>query len=255
MVTRRRLLSLSAKGVVALMTVFPTLVGCARKPAAGEPEDSDPADSGGALGDSGDTGGAVEALSYADLLSQVAALATVQYSADWDQAAYVADVAALMAALDLDDPDLLALYAEYADRYRDFPEITTVEETDDFEVAILQFEAGDSIDLHDHPDMTGVILCVSGAVQIENYTELSEQSADGNPLIQQIWAGTLSTGQVGTLTATTGNIHTLRADVFTELLDVFTPGYNRDRSLRSRWFTRAETPYDDRSDVYEAYES
>ncbi len=241
MVDRRTALKLSAKAFAAVCAAFPVLLAaCATPEGAGS-------DSGG------DTGGADEGpLRYAQLLERVATLAELQFDEGWDREAYVADVALLMSALDLDDPDLLALYSDYADRVRDFPEITTVEDNDLFEVSVLQFEAGDVIPLHDHPDMTGVILCVRGAVDIENFDVLDEASASGRLLLRRASQGTLRAGEVGTLTVDAGNVHTLTATEFTELLDVFTPGYNRDRALRSRYFARDAAAYDGRDGVYEA---
>ena len=40
-----------------------------------------------------------------------------------------------------------------------------------FEVTTVVFEVGEAIEPHDHPDMTGVILCVLG-IHIENFDQL-----------------------------------------------------------------------------------
>ena len=59
---------------------------------------------------------------------------------------------------------------------------------------------------------------------------------------------------IGTLTSRDSNIHGLRALEFTQMLDVFTPPYNDDRSERSRWFERATTPLPGRDEVFAAWE-
>ena len=153
-----------------------------------------------------------------------------------------------------DDPTLLEAYSGYADSYAGFPEIDTIHENDLFELAILQFEEGESIELHDHPGMTGVILCVSGDVTVDNFDLLEEQSSGGGLLLERVANVRMIPGQVGTLTADRGNIHTLQAHTFTQLLDVFTPPYTTASIEAARWFQRAQLPYQGRDGVYEAWE-
>ena len=117
---------------------------------------------------------------------------------------------------------------------------------------MLEFEPGEVIGLHDHPDMTGVIMCCSGRVEVENYTLLDERSASGNYLLRREAETVMSAGVIGTLTATTRNIHSLRATEFTQMLDVFTPPYDDYRSYASKWFTKEEQSYQDSEDVFEA---
>ena len=61
-------------------------------------------------------------------------------------------------------------------------------------------------------------------------------------LLRRSSKNTLQPGDVATLTANRGNIHSLRATEFSQLLDVFTPPYNDDRSDRSRWLERDSEP-------------
>ena len=192
-------------------------------------------------------------LNWATFLDRVAQLADAQFRPTWDQEAHVAHVAQLMELLDLSDPAIIEAYSHYADEIRGFPELSDVYEEPDFKLSTLEFEPGEVIELHDHPDMTGVILCVSGEVEIEHFDELDEISADGNPLVKRCQRVVLTDGMNATLTASRGNIHTLRAIRFTQLLDVFTPPYNEDRITRSRWFQRADDEYEGRPDVYEAW--
>jgi hypothetical protein len=244
-IDRRTAIQLSAKGMVALMASLPLLKACAAPGATG-------AASGGInsgappLVDAGP-------IPWDHFLEQVAALAEVQFTDDWDQAGYTADVQRLMQRLNLADPFLLDAYANYANNVRAFPEIDTIYHHDSFEVATLQFEAGETIDLHDHPDMTGVIMCISGTVDVENFTLLDEASPQSDYLLERTARWRMRDLDVGTLTATTSNIHGLQAIEFTQMLDVFTPPYNDDRSQRSRWFRRAAQPLANRPDVFEAW--
>ena len=193
-------------------------------------------------------------IDWESFLTDLAELAEGQFSPDWDQEGYVEDVIALMRLLDLDDAQVVALYENYVNATRDFPELTTAHDGGHFEVVIIQFEPGEHIPLHNHPDMTGVIFCLSGAIEIENFDLLQETSDDGNLLLRRTGDAALAPGDFATLTAERGNIHALTASEFTELLDVFTPPYDDARIRRYRWYERAEAPYDGDA-VYEAWET
>lgn len=244
---RRQAIRLSAKGLVGLMASFPLLKACAHPLEPGGPAPG--LDSGFEAVDGG-----FEPVDWDTFLEQVAELAQIQFSPDWDQDGYVEDVRQLMARLDLDDPFLVDAYADYADQVRDFPEITQIYHEPAFEVAILEFEADELIPLHDHPDMTGVILCVSGAVDVENFTLLDETAEDSEFLLQRTAQTRMRALDIGTLTSRDSNIHSLKALEFTQMLDVFTPPYNEDRSNRSRWFRRAAAPLPGRDEIFAAWE-
>ena len=188
-------------------------------------------------------------------LEQLAILASDQHQQNWDTQAHVDAVANLMAQLDLEAQVLVDALSAYSNDNMNFPEITTIHEDIEFEVAILQFEAEEEIDLHNHPDMTGVIYCLKGEVHIEGFNLLQETSSNGKLLIQQVEDVTITTGEIATLTPERSNIHYLKAMEFTELLDVFTPPYSAgDRRSRYRWYQREDTPIEGRTDVYEAWE-
>ena len=247
LMNRRQALRLSAKGLAGLMATFPLLKACAHPMG---PEGSEPTTV------AGDGPAPIEPgpIDWEDFLSQVGELAEIQFSPDWNQEAYVEDVRQLMARLNLEDPFLIQAYADYADQVRDFPEITQVHHEPTFEVTILEFEEGEFIPLHDHPDMTGVIMCVSGTVDVENFTLLEEPAEDSEFLLQRTAQTRMRSLDIGTLTSRNSNIHSLKALEFTQMLDVFTPPYNDDRSNRSRWFRRAVNPLPGRDEIFAAWE-
>ena len=135
-----------------------------------------------------------------------------------------------------------------------FPELATVHEGGHFEVATLEFDAGDEIPLHNHPDMTGVIVCLSGQTEVEGFNLLDEVSDQGNLLLERIDQITLTPGDHCTLTADRGNIHSLVATEFTQLFDVFTPPYDDEKLERYRWYERELAPYEGEH-IFEAWES
>ena len=179
-------------------------------------------------------------------------LSRSQFAQDWDQDAYTKEIERLVRRLKLDDQKIV----EYIDRYRDqnqeFPEIRTMYYESQFMVSMLDFEPGEDIPLHDHPDMTGVVLCTTGQIVVDHYDRLPETAANGNPLLRFERHLEMAPGDTAMLTATKGNIHALEAKQFTRMIDVFTPPYNRERSRRARYYTMNSSPYLSRTGVFEA---
>ncbi len=250
MISRRRVVVMSAKGVAALMATVSALPACHKQGApnsgGGDPVHTD------LDGDTGSADAAPQGIDWETFIVALAELAEDQFSPDWDQDSYVEEVQALMELLEWDDAHFDALYDGYASSRGDFPELNTAHEGGHFEVATIEFEAGDSIPLHNHPDMTGVIQCLSGAVRVEAFDLLDEPAASGNLRIKRVVNTTLRAGQFSTLTSARGNIHSLVAEEFTELLDVFTPPYDDERLTRYRWYERAAESTEG-GDVFEAW--
>ena len=237
--TRREAIVLSSKALLGLLAAFPSLHGCGTEPSTSmgsqvelEPEEL--------------------ILSWEGLLDKVRNLSQVQFSPSWEQESYVYDVAECMRALDLNDPAIAALFENYLNRHQNFPEINTVHHETAFEVSILTFEPGETISLHDHPEMTGVIMCHSGEIQVDNYNLLLEESQSGNHLIQRIGQEVMTAGSVATLTADRGNIHELKTSTFTRMIDIFTPPYDDISIAASRWYEKDSETYQGSTDIFEA---
>jgi cysteamine dioxygenase len=229
---------MGAKGVAALMASVSALPAC-RTSAMGVADPSP-----------GLTG--AKRMDWTAFLESLAAMAQEQFSPDWDQQSHVRDVQKLMGLLELDDAHFEALYDGYSSSMSGFPELNSIHETEHFEVATVEFDAGDSIPLHNHPDMTGVIQCLVGAVRVEAFNLLDQPSANGKLKLKRVNDGVLRPGDFSTLTVANGNIHALVAEEHTALLDVFTPPYNKERLRRYRWYGRSEQPIEG-SDVFEAW--
>lgn len=177
-------------------------------------------------------------------LEAVAAEAAKQHLDRWNEPAYVKKIAALAARLDLKDERLAAAFEKakkgVGNGRIDFD---TLEKNEDFQVSFLQFEKGEDIHYHDHPEMTGVLLCATGDIDVWNYDELDEQPEPDHLLLREISQARLVKSQVSTLTSKERNIHRLKARELTQLVDIFTPPYNKDRAKRSRWFDVDDEPY------------
>ncbi len=177
-------------------------------------------------------------------LEAIAKEAAKQHLDHWDEPAYVAKMAVLADRLDLKDERLAQAFEKakkgVGNGRIDFD---TLEKNEDFQVSFLQFEKGEKIHYHDHPDMTGVLLCATGDIDVWNYDELEEEPEPGHILLRETEEARLVKGNVSTLTSKVSNIHRLKARELTQLVDIFTPPYNRDRSKRSRWFDVDDEPY------------
>ena len=229
--TRRDFL---AKSIAAIVVSLPYLKGCVPKQAELKVETEVP-----------------NPIQWDEFIETLAALAQEQFSPDWDQDSYVEEVMALMSLLELEEEEFAELYDGYVDTLSSFPEITSVHEGGSFEVVTLEFEASSEIGLHNHPDMTGVILCLSGEVEVESYNLVSEEDAQGTVLIEQIEKITLRPGMFTTLTADRGNIHSLRANQYTALLDVFTPPYDEERLQHYKNYERSQESVE--GNIFEAW--
>lgn len=222
--TRRLALRLSAKALLGLM-VMPRPVLARR--------DSD-------------------ALDWQRFLDHLSNLAEAQFTQDWHTDAYVEDVAILMKRLDLGDRHFRRFIRRYRDTAEGMPSIRRAHGGGHFSVATLHFEPGESIDLHDHPRMTGVILGMRGSARIESFDRLDDPDREDRWRLRPAGAVDVRPGIHATLTPERGNVHALHADVFTELIDVFTPPYDESRKADFKWYERNKVPSQD--GTYAAWE-
>ncbi len=246
MLSRRESIRLSARAVAVLMAfgrfLSPRTAAAASNPSASDTPPPTPA----AMASTGP-------VSWDRFLTDLQTLTRTQHDADWDEAAYVEQVASLMGMLDITDRTLQATLDRYRNARRGFPEIHRTHDGGDYSVVVLQFEAGETIELHNHPRMTGVILCLTGAVQVEAFNLLEGTTPAGNLRLQQVDDVTLRPGDHATLTSDRGNIHALQATRWCELLDVMTPPYTEENREEYRRYGRSGTPIEG-DDIYEAWE-
>jgi len=192
------------------------------------------------------------AINWDAFLTAVEKETAKQHLDDWNEAGYVKKAAALALRLNLKDPALAKAFKNaqkgIGNKRIDFYDL---EKQRDFQVNLLQFEKNEQIKHHDHPDMTGVILCATGNIDVWNYDIFKEQS-DKKLLLKEIARATLSKGQVSTLTSKARNIHKLKAQSLTQLVDIFAPPYNKERAQKSTWFNVDTAPFQGRKNIYEA---
>lgn len=203
-------------------------------------------------------------LNWDAFLERLTMLSKSQHQLPWNEIQYTQQVKNLL--LQCNFPEFENVKKEmdgYVDKHPNKFEASSLHTEIDFQVSLFQFEKGEYISHHDHPDMTGVINVVSGNALLKNYT-IEEQL--NNPkklfenglemytdtyLIREIENEIAKAGDVSILTSHEGNIHCLMPNEFTQLVDVFTPAYKADTN--TKWYKVNEDGYyQNRKGIYEA---
>lgn len=237
---RREFLSLSLPGFLGVIAALPSLCALATRANAAEgrpPEDG--------------------AMHWEAFLEAVTKEAGKQHLDAWDQDSYVKSIAALASRLHLGDPVLKNALGQITTRLQNGKvDFQYLEQRVDFSLCLVQFDHGEIIRPHDHPGMTGMILCASGEIETSNFDPAAPPEgvvpSEGHLLLQRVGQGVLKKNNISTLTAKARNIHTLHARKPTQLVDIFTPPYDKDRIERSQWFELSPDPVPGHGGLYEA---
>jgi cysteamine dioxygenase len=201
-----------------------------------------------------------EPLHWDAFLEAVAKEAAKQHLDNWEQEDYLKKISALTRNLYLEDPVIAAAMTKVSERLKkDWVDFHDLEKRVDFAVCLLQFDVDETINPHNHPGMTGMILCASGEIHTKNYDlykSIEDLTIDGKHsgkcLLHQSSDVLMKKGDVSTLTAKARNIHTLKARQVTQLIDIFTPPYNKERQENSLWYELDERPVAGSKNIYEA---
>jgi hypothetical protein len=236
---RREFLSLSLPSFLGVMTTLPSLCALATRANAAE----------GRLPENG-------AMHWEAFLEAVSKEAGKQHLDAWNQDSYVKTISSLAGRLHLEDPVLIEALAQIQTRLVNGKvDFKYLERRVDFSLCLVQFEEGEIIRPHDHPGMTGMILCASGEIQTSNYDpiELADvKVSEGHQLLKRVGTTVLKKNDISTLTAKARNIHTLKAHKVTQLVDIFTPPYDKESIEQSNWFKLSSDPVAGQTDVFEA---
>jgi cysteamine dioxygenase len=186
-------------------------------------------------------------LNWDAFLERLTKLAKSQHQLPWDQKHYTEQVKQLL--LQCNFPEFKNIKREidlYENRRPNWFESANLHNEVDFQVSLFQFEKGEYIPLHDHPNMTGVLNIFSGSIVTKNYT-IEEKLASTREIVKngrkrvlqqctlrETQNETLKAGTVGILTSHEGNIHSLMPNEYTQMVDVFTPAYSYETN--SSWY-------------------
>jgi hypothetical protein len=190
-------------------------------------------------------------LNWDAFIEHVERAAHSQHESEWSSSHYVQRIASYAKRLNLTDSVLAKATDSYHNVHPRAPEFSELFKTADVQVSLISFERGELINHHNHPDMTGVITCAVGQLWVSNY-DLMECRANSACLLRQVSDEVLWPGQVSTLTDQSKNVHVVRAQALTQVIDIFTPPYNEDRVGRTRWYQLWGRPTGPQHNIYEA---
>ena len=143
--TRRQIFHLSLDGFAAVALALPRLVSAANSGSE---------------------------LDWPAFLQKLEMEARHQFAPTWNQHAYVQQVALLLKRLNFATPPLSALLARARDPRPGggtFPAFDELEHRVAFQVSLISFEKSQVIPHHNHPNMTGVMICANGALEVESF--------------------------------------------------------------------------------------
>lgn len=191
------------------------------------------------------------AINWDAFLDGVEKEAAKQHLDQWSEEAYIKKASRLASRLNLKDPHLQeALKAAQKGVGNGRIDFEPLEKQRDFHVTLLQFEKEESIPHHNHPEMTGVILCASGEIEVWNYDLLGKKEATEDVLLEETSHDLLGKGKVSTLTSKARNIHSLTARELTQLIDIFAPPYDEEKIEKSTWFDVDPEPFQGEGKVH-----
>ena len=186
-------------------------------------------------------------LNWDAFLERITKLSKSQYESNWNQKRYTKQVKQLLLQCNFPEFENIKKEIEgYENKRENWFESTNLHHEVDFQVSLFQFEKGEYIQHHDHPNMTGVLNVVSGNLLAKNYNikeqlpttraivKGEETSIMKTCILEEVDNEILKTGDIGILTAEQGNIHSIMPNAFTLMVDVFTPAYHKDTN--SIWY-------------------
>jgi len=187
-------------------------------------------------------------LNWDAFLERLSQLAKSQHDLPWNQKQFTRQVKGLLNQCNFPEfENVKEVLHNYEDRRENWFEAETLHKEIDFQVSLFQFEKGEYIPHHDHPDMTGVLNVVSGNLLTRNFDFVEELAETREVtyktgykamlqkcLIKEVENEILKAGDVGILTAYEGNIHSIMPNEFTQMVDVFTPAYQED--TKANWY-------------------
>jgi hypothetical protein len=182
-------------------------------------------------------------------ISKIQALAKTQHVKPWNQSKYLGKVEAIMNKCKFPEFEKVKkAFQEYKNQSPDWFKHELLHQEIDFQISLLQFEKGEYISHHDHPEMCGIINMVTGNALVKNYSidklldktrtekygekEIKIKSC----IIKEVQNEILLPNQTSILTSTESNIHSLMPNKFTQLVDIFTPSYSEESEKGTKWF-------------------
>lgn len=187
-------------------------------------------------------------LNWDAFLERLSQLAKTQHDLPWNQKRYTRQVKKLLLQCNFPEfENVKEVFDNYEDKRENWFEAERLHHEIDFQVSLFQFEKGEYIPHHDHPNMTGVLNVVSGNLLTRNFNfaekldetrEVTYKNGHKAKLqkcvIKEVENEILKSSDVGILTADEGNIHSIMPNEFSQMVDVFTPAYHEN--TKANWY-------------------
>ncbi len=188
-------------------------------------------------------------LNWDAFLERLTELAKTQHDLPWNQKRYTKQVKHLLRQCNFPEfENVKTIFENYENKRENWFESETLHKEVDFQVSLFQFERGEYIPHHDHPEMTGVINVVSGNLLARNFDLVEELNETREVtyengytaklqkcVIKEVENEILKAGDVSILTEEEGNIHSIMPNQFSQVVDVFTPAYKED--TKANWYS------------------
>jgi hypothetical protein len=148
---------------------------------------------------------------------------------------HVGTVQRLLRRLNLASPRLADIPVERSNSTYPNPEFRDLLRSTEVQISLLSFSAGELIPHHNHPSMTGVMTCVRGELAVDSY-DYVDRVSDEEWIIRALPQALLHPGDTSTLTEKERNIHRVAAPAAAQIIDIFSPPYDIERTNATRWF-------------------
>ena len=127
--------------------------------------------------------------------------------------------------------------------------------TTDVQISLITFDKGEWLPHHDHPAMTGVLTCASGNLLVGSYdrVQVPELAGLSAVVLKTLGSNVVMPGKISTLTDTRRNVHFVKALSFTQVIDIFTPPYNSERTSKTNWYKVEDRPLKGHEDLFVAH--
>ena len=190
-------------------------------------------------------------LNWDAFLEQLTKLAETQHDLPWNQKRYTKQVKRLLRHCNFPEfENVKTIFENYEDKRENWFEAETLHHEVDFQVSLFQFEKGEYIPHHDHPNMTGVLNVVSGNLLAKNFDFVEDLAETREVTYETGYKATLQKCVIKEVDSES-NIHSIMPNEFTQMIDVFTPAYKED--TKANWFTvNEEGFYKGKKNRYEA---
>ncbi len=175
-------------------------------------------------------------LNWEAFVTQLEHEAARQHRPDWSQTAYISSVASLLRRLAPTDPALQKAAARR--ELQPTPDFSDLLKTTELQISLVTFDKGESLPHHDHPSMTGVLTCASGKLFVASYDRIpsSQDIGSSSVLVRNVGNEIIKPGITSALSDTRRNIHFVKALSATQIIDIFTPPYDTQRTQTTNWY-------------------